>query len=228
MKNSHKGETGIVVGNGPSLAETPRSFLESYPRICCNHYHCRCMLDMDEYPDLPAPTYWSQLGANQVQTQEQREHYYSAIEAAEAAFVNRLVADKFPQDNVHGIFSRQDVEPGSFAKRQFSFEPLEYVGIGYTQTYISLQLAYYLGFTTVLIVGLDSSYRADPDKRHYYEDRPHNSDEPYGGHERFEKGSNFVFALSRQAYERDNRRIINLSPATFETVFEKGSVEQWI
>lgn len=226
LRNRHEGETGIVIANGPSLLDVPTGFLDQYPTIGCNHMGCACE---DSYY---SPTYWDQLGLNQVKTEEQREHYYPAIEQAEAAFVNRFVEHKFPFDNVYGIISRGALGrelPQPHGNRTFSTDALDAVGIGFTQTYISFQIAYMLGFDTVLVVGLDNDYGDGPNRDHYYDvedDGVIHLGSPYSNEE-FQEGSDFMFFLARKAYEADGRRIINLTPESKAYSLERGDLEDW-
>lgn len=220
---THKGETGLVIANGPSLDDVPFGLLNKYVKVACNHYGCAC----EHNAFLPQPEYWSQTGLNQVQTAEQRKHYHPAIEGARLAFVNKYVVKAFPQDNVVGILSRKAQGIPTNDNQAFSKDPLHAVGIGFTQTYINLQIAYWLGFETVLIVGLDNDYEADPNKRHFYPDAEHNSDPPFHGNEKQAAGSNYVFGLAREAYEADGRRIINLTPTDKTPALEMGRLEDW-
>jgi len=216
--NKHKGPC-IVVANGPSLTDVPVEFFDKYPTIGCNHFGCACEHTFYH------PTYWSQLGLDQVDTEEKRKHYYPAIENAELAFVNRAMRDKFPQENIVGILGRD--ETGFKQGRAFSIDILSRVGVGYTQIYISLQIAYWLGFTTALLVGLDNDYNADPGKRHFYEDKEHNSCEPFHGNEGAKLGSDFVLGLARAAFEADNRRIYNLTPTKNTPSLRMGKLRDW-
>ena len=84
-----------------------------------------------------------------------------------------------------------------------------------------LQVMYYLGFEKVLCVGLDNDYGADPDKLHFYPNDPRFATEPGMGRKVFQKGSNYVFGLAKEAYENDGREIINVNE-TNNTPFEKG------
>lgn len=225
----HRGETGLIIGNGPSLKDVSFDFLNRHIKIACNHYGCAC--DHNKY--LPQAEYWSQLGYNQVQTMRQREHYYPAIEGARLAFVNKHMIGQFPQDNVVGILSRNGLGlpmPGPHGNRAFSGDPLYAVGVGFTQLYVNFQIAYWLGFETLLIVGLDEGYEAAQKKygqRHFYPDAAHNSAPPYHGEQGFIDGSNYVFGLAKEAFEADGRRIINLSNPTMDRVFEKGNIEDY-
>ncbi len=104
---------------------------------------------------------------------------------------------------------------------------------GYTVTFAALQLAFFMGFSTVVIVGMDHRYRylGLPNEPHALQGPDPNHFDPsyFSGHtwdnpdlansERF-------YAMARSAYEADKRRIIDCSVNGACTVFEKGRLEE--
>jgi len=218
LKDIHAGETGLIVANGPSLADVPPAFLEKYPSMGMN----RIYLPINGYRFQP--WYYCILGYDQLDAEEKRAVYRDVIKNARAAFVNREFAHMF-EGNVYPISGRD--ESGRRQGHKFSFEPLRRVGVGFTNTYVAMQLMYYLGFKTVLIVGLDNDYTAAAQK-HYYPDAPDLVAESPHGDEGFQEGSNYVFHLARQAYEASGRRLINLTPTDKTPTLKMGRLEQWL
>lgn len=104
---------------------------------------------------------------------------------------------------------------------------------GYTVTFAALQLAFFMGFSEVVIVGMDHrySYSGLPNEPHVLKGRDPNHFDPsyFSGHtwdnpdlassERF-------YAMARSAYEEDGRRIIDCSVDGACTVFEKSRLEE--
>ena len=64
LKNSHEGETCIVIGNGISLKDVPLEFLKSHPSLGCNR-----IFMLEDF----IPTYYSLSGNTQVEGLEQLE-----------------------------------------------------------------------------------------------------------------------------------------------------------
>jgi len=226
--NLHKGETGIVVANGPSLEEVPVEFLERYVTLGCNRITAM-------YPEF-VPTYYSCIGWNQVNTEERRATIYPALEdeRCRAAFMNRMWVHEFPYEKVHSILGGRYYGLEEIQLRGFSMSPLELVGLGFTMTYVLLQIAFYMGFETILIVGLDHYYPPDSSKKHFYDDSafpdfeiapgPLYRDDPA----MWKRGADAVFMLSEEMYVRNGRDVINLTRNSQCTIFRKEDLSDWL
>ncbi len=104
---------------------------------------------------------------------------------------------------------------------------------GYTVTFAALQVAFYMGFRSVAIVGMDHSYAYEggPNEPRQLEGADPNHFDPsyFSGHtwdnpdlansERF-------YAMARDAFEADDRRIIDCTVGGACTVFEKARLEE--
>jgi hypothetical protein len=227
FENIHAGETAIIIGNGPGLASVPVEFLRKYPSFGCNRI-------TQMYPGF-VPTYYSCIGMNQLMKPEQRVTIYPAIldDRCEAAFINRLMIHHFRHPKVFSILSRALYLPGlpAMEKAGFSSDPLNQTGIGATQTFIALQIAFYMGFETALIVGMDYGYPGGPQK-HFYkdEDVPEFEVAPgrhYKNNAQWQAASDIVMNNALVAYTKSGRKIVNLSEPTECTIFERGRIEDW-
>lgn len=115
----------------------------------------------------------------------------------------------------------------------FSLNPHEFFYAGGTVIFLALQLAYYLGFKEVIILGLDHTYRKDDykNKKHggyFYNttggDNAHFDQEytPEGVDvhvdlEAMEHG----YVIAKNIFEKSGRKILNASPNTMLDIFEK-------
>ena len=104
---------------------------------------------------------------------------------------------------------------------------------GYTVTFAALQVAFFMGFSTVVIVGMDHhyDYTGLPNEPHVLKGRDPNHFDPsyFTGHtwdnpdlansERF-------YAMARTAYEAEGRRILDCTVNGACTVFEKARLEE--
>lgn len=204
-KNKHKGETCIIVGNGPSLRYVPLHFLNQYPTFGSNRIYLHFL-----------PKYY--VCVNPLVLEQNR------------AEINPLPCVKFVRSGM-GV----DGFPlYSTRGRAFSMEPDLWIYEGYTVTFVSLQLAYWMGFTTVLLVGVDHRYKyqGKPNECHQLTgDDPNHFDPAYfrgqlWNNPDLEK-SESAYRLAKETYERDGRRIINLTEGTALDVFPLGDLERY-
>lgn len=223
LKDSHKGETGLVVANGPGLAKVSDEFLSSYPSFGCNRISAR-------HPGY-CPTYYVGMGFNQLDTPEKRKDIEVFITDArcEVMFINRHWVHEYAYPKVLSVLGGRAYGAKDSNLRDFSFNPLHYMGIGYSIVYCSLQIAYYMGFTTILLVGMDHTYEGA--QGHFYPDDKYPEFEKAPGPytpKAWQNGANMVFTLANDAYRKNKRRIINLSEPTACEVFERGRIEDWM
>ena len=93
---------------------------------------------------------------------------------------------------------------------------------GETIIFPCLQIAHLMGFETVLLVGLDHT----GDGTHF-----HPAYDQWGGKRTYKQDIATVdkcFQVARDEYEKSGRRIINLTPGSKCTVFEKQELSKWL
>jgi hypothetical protein len=114
--------------------------------------------------------------------------------------------------------------------REFSLDPAAGLWEGATVTYVALQLAYYMGFDPVILIGVDHSFATKGPAHKEITSRgddPNHFDARYFG-----KGfrwnlpdldtSEIAYQLARAAYEADGRTVIDATVNGRLTVFEKA------
>lgn len=146
-EDSHKGERCVIVGNGPSLKKMNLSFLRKEK--------------------------W--IGTNRIYLGFQQWNIYCTYYLA----VNRHVIEQCHQDiqnlacprflNFEGAPYLQQQEQLLFinsreGKDFFGTHLADGLTTGATVTYVALQLAYIMGFTTVILIGVDHSYPEQPEQ----------------------------------------------------------------
>ena len=198
MKDRHKGETCVITGMGPSFADVPNEFLKSYVTFGVNK------IWLKEF----TPTYyaatdpWMNPYTRQMDEMHCRDYFLLP------SFANRVGGSTLV------IY---DID----APEEFSNDPREGMPKGYgTVIYFALRFAYLMGFTTVLLVGLD----------HTGDEHFHPAYDVWGAKRTYKwnkKGVERGFQLARDEYEADGRRIINLTPGSKCDVFEKEDIRQW-
>jgi hypothetical protein len=220
----HKGETGLVVANGPSLENVPIEFLKSYITLGCNRITALA-------PEF-VPNYYACLGHTQIDTGAKRETMIPMLMHPDlkAAFLNRLYIHLFPMEHVYSILGGRFY--GIEETRFFSFDPLNITGLGYTMTFVLLQIAFYMGFERVLLVGLDHNY-PDSSKKHFYDDSEFPDFEIAPGpvyewdNEKWQGGANIILSMANEVYNEQGREIINITSDSHCEVFRQEALSKW-
>jgi hypothetical protein len=218
LKDRHRGKTMLVIGNGPSLNETPLSDFAHvpsvgmnkidmiYPRttwrpevvVCLNNLVARQNQDSFAASDIPTFVAWKS------------RWYMRAKNRKKLNFFNTTLSNTFSTDVVQGF--------GSSA----------------TVTYVALQMAYWMGADTVIILGVDHSFkyvgpelsyqkREGPDTNHF--------DSNY-----FKAGTYWAtpdleqcekdYRLARDAFQTDGRNVYDATVGGKLDIFEKISIDR--
>lgn len=208
----HLGETGIVLCNGPSLNRVDFDLIRGYPIF----------------------------GLNKIYLAFRRFRFYPRYFVA----VNRLVVEQGISEIEHIpcikflpleiCVDLKWVPPLAFLMR--TKHPQEHfykdvgrgVNEGSTVTYVALQIAYYMGFSRIIILGMDHKYS--------YVGRPHDEtlldgDDPNHFDPKYFSGmlwnnpdlfaSEESYRVARWCYSQDGRRIIDSTEGGMCPVFEK-------
>ena len=214
LRDTHKGETCLVVGNGPSLKKIPKDFLKKYPTFGTN----RCYLS----PHGFLPRFYVAVNPLVV------EQYLGEILQLDVEEMFLPASLQIAGGSAHYLKS-------IYGPPFFSRDASEGIHEGWTVTYVCLQIAYYMGFSTVLLVGVDHRYEyqgmpneeqiaVGPDPNHF-------SPDYFTGGVKWNlpdlEMSEVSYRLAREAFEKDGRRIVNLTPGTALDVFEKQNWRKW-
>lgn len=217
----HKGQTALIVGNGPSLDISPLMKLAAkYTTLAANKIY-----DSHVHPSF-VPNYWTCI--DDLMLTDCVPWLLAHPEFTAERFVPRHI----PLVGSHGLNTVVDIG--------FSADASEKVYLGGTVTYVNLQLAKYMGFSTVLLVGVDHNYPkaaaegrpgskmiadgADPD---HFRGKTGAYFSPGKLYNRPELGAveKHFFPLARKAF---GGQVFNLTPGSAEAVFEKQSWSKWL
>lgn len=211
MRNSHAGERCVIVGNGPSLKQMDLSGLRSEVTFGLNRGYLL-------FQKLGFGTTY--LVAINVHVVEQFAP--EILAESSTVFVSWHARNSLPRGH-RAILIRQAPGP------RFSTDPARGMWGGATVTFAALQLAYHMGFSEVVLIGVDHSFTT-PGPAHQLVtstgDDPNHFDPNYFG-----KGvrwelpnlelSEVAYRLARTAYESDGRRIVDATLGGKLTVFPK-------
>ena len=143
--NHHKGETCLIVGNGPSLNDIPDELLEKYISFGCNRI-------WERYE----PTYYFACDS---WVPEENPFEYCSLRSP--IFVPSPGMDEWGADY------RFKHRPGTMWLKDVDENYLNDPGIQYIGTpHAMLQVAYFMGFQEFLLVGMDNT--GGP-AHHFYE-----------------------------------------------------------
>lgn len=207
-KDKHAGETGLVIGNGPSLKTVSLDFLIKYPSFGTNGIY-----RLQGF----TPTYYTAVNPLVIQ---------------QFGGIKDLKCQKFLAERFAWEFDALPLHSAGIPV--FSKQPDDWIYEGHTVTFVALQIAYYMGFSTVLLVGVDHkfTYEGRPNQQLYMAgDDPNHFDPDYFKGKAWNapdlERSAQAYRLARAVYEADGRRIINLTEPTEEPIFERGNLHDW-
>jgi hypothetical protein len=115
---------------------------------------------------------------------------------------------------------------------RFSSNALRQLWVGGTVSYLSMQLAYYMGFTEVYLIGFDHSYEIPEDVKTYKTEILSNSDDPnhfvpsyfgkgYRWHDPQVERMELSYQKAKKFFEADNRIIKNATAGGHLEVFNR-------
>jgi hypothetical protein len=211
IKNSHVGERCVIIGNGPSLNETDLSLLKHEITFGLNRIYL--MFDKLGFDT----TY--HVVVNQLVVEQCKDDFI-ALNAPlftttpsrkylagrpQTGYLNKIVGPRFSRNVSHGVWE------------------------GATVTYVAMQIAYYMGFKEVVLVGVDHNFVSKGPAHQAVTSQgedPNHFDPNYFG-----KGfkwqlpdletSEIAYEAARQSFEADGRRIVDATVGGKLQVFPK-------
>ena len=211
----HTGKRCFIVANGPSLIKTKLDLLENEYTFGMN----RIYLNFER--SSFRPTY--HVTVNELILEQWPDE------------ISQLKMPKFLNWNRRSFYGEPDsgtifIKSKMTIKDSFQYDLTRPLVVGATVTFVALQLAYYMGFQKVYLIGLDHNYKDKgiPSKT---ETRSPELDESHFHAQYFPKGfkwqlpdllrSEIEFKISRQAFETDGREVLDATLGGKCKVFKK-------
>ena len=147
LKGSLKNKTVLIVGNGPSLNQTP---LEDFSDVFS--------IGMNKIDLIFDKTNWRPnivLATNRHVIKQQSDYYSKSVIPTFIPWQQRWFSSS--RGNSIKYFDC----PGH---RDFSLDVEEGCGLGHTVTFTALQFAYYMGAARIILVGVDHSFASTGEK----------------------------------------------------------------
>jgi hypothetical protein len=212
-KDLHRGERCFILGNGPSLNDTDLSMLQDEYTFGLNRIYLL-------FPEMGFPT--SFLVAINSLVLEQCAQEIATLPVPK--FLTWRGRRWFgPQEDI--IYLDTDYTPPA----DFSLDVSRRVYEGSTVTYVALQLAFYMGFEQVILIGVDHSFavKGQPNQVVVSKegDRSHFTPEYFGKGFRWQlpdlEASEAAYRMAKGAYEAAGRQVLDGTIGGKLTVFDK-------
>jgi len=214
FRNIHKGEDVVLICNGPSLNNINFNLIQNKVLIGLNNI----FLGFHKFNIYPK--YYLAINKKVIENSKTQ--------------INQLKCIKFTPTYCRNITKNSPlnyylkVNP----KKDFYHDINEGVQEGFTVTYVALQLAYYMGFKKIIIIGLDHKYvfSGEPNKANFLKgkDINHFSD-IYFANQSWDnpdlKNSEKYFRIAKEVFIRDNRQILDCTSKGNCDIFQKSTLE---
>ncbi|MGN1467423.1 MAG: 6-hydroxymethylpterin diphosphokinase MptE-like protein [Ruminococcus sp.] len=149
LKDKHKGEKCFIIGTGPSLTSDDLDVLKENNIPCFGTHRIFTTFETTKW----RPTYYV---AQDYALIENNIDKIKAIEA-EIKILPAYFAEIFGRDKDKMYFVLREYED-SADKIHFSSKINQYICQGFTVAYASIQLAVWMGFSEIYLLGVDHNY----------------------------------------------------------------------
>lgn len=218
FRDIHAGKRCVIIGNGPSLRDTDLSLLRDEYTFGLNRIYLL-------FEKLGFATTFHVVVNRHVV-----EQCVNDFRTIQAPLFTTAPNREFLDDAPGTAYLHHVIGPWPYFSRDVNRGVWE----GYTVTYVAMQLAYYMGFSKVILVGVDHRFAitgppnqliesTGPDMSHF--------DPGY-----FPKGfkwqlpdlsnSEVAYRMARKAFQDDGRRIVNATVGGALTIFPRVSLDE--
>jgi hypothetical protein len=217
FRDCHKGQRCFIIGNGPSLRQTDLSLLKSEVTFGLNRIYLL-------YPELGFKTTYL-VSVNDLVLGQCSEE----IKVLEMPKFITWRARSWFSNDPRTIFVDTDYTglenfTGDASRRMFE---------GFTVTYVALQMAYYMGFQEVILVGVDHNFvsqgHANAAVVSNGDDPNHFSPDYFGKGFKWQlpdlNGSERAYHMAKTAYEAAGRRVLDATVGGRLSVFPKTAYD---
>ena len=212
-RDQHRGKRCFIIGNGPSLRQTDLSLLKDEITFGLNRIYLL-------FPELGFSTTYL-VSVNDLVVEQCAGEIGKLDMPKFITWRARRWLTKDPQT----IF----VDTDYTGPEDFSTDAAGRVFEGFTVTFVALQLAYYMGFEEVILVGVDHNFTTKGPANTAIisdgNDPNHFASNYFGKGFKWQlpdlEGSERAYRLAKQAFEKDGRKIEDATVDGKLTVFPK-------
>ena len=229
LKDSHKGECAFIIGNGPSLKVEDLNLLHEKNIFCFAMNRINLIFDR---------TLWRPSCYIAIDRQLFRDGdttLQSVLnETLPLYLFGDLLYEGVKETNSKTAFFYNQPNSRYIPVQKFSDNMLEYVVDGFTVTYNAMQIAYYMGFSTVYLLGVDFNYSnvtkvdgtitKNSTNATYFDSRYDSNNKNAG----FMDGMLSAYQTAAEFCKTHNFKIINLTRGGNLDVFERDDFDSII
>ncbi len=226
FRDKHRGERCVIIGNGPSLNDLDLTKLSDERTFGVNGiFYAADRMGFD-------PTYYVVEDTSVMRENTARIIAYQAGHKFFPSLYRSLVGER--SGVTYFMMNRGFYEKSSphFCVPRFSTDAARRLFSGQSVTHINLQLAYYMGFTEVVLIGMDFSYVIPSDAERAGDIITSGSDDPNHFHkDYFGKGKTWKdpkldrvlanYQIAKAMFEEDGRRIVNATAGGKLELFDR-------
>lgn len=218
-KNIYRNQKALILCNGPSLNKVDFNMLKEREIFCFGLNKINLLFKKNDFRP-------SSIVAVNPYVIDQNKEFYSETEIP--LFLNKDA--KKIVHNSNAIFIKANAYAGTFSKKPYKGMPQ-----GHTVTYVALQLAYYMGFEKVGLVGADHNFttKGPANKVVKSSDFDSNHFDPnyFAGGVEWQLpdlvASEYYYQIADLVYKENNRKIVNCTEGGDLEIFEKQSLEDF-
>jgi hypothetical protein len=212
LKDKYQGERCFIMGNGPSLRVTDLSRLKNEYTIGLNRIYLA-------FPDMGFPTSFY-LSVNDLVIEQCASEIQALTMPRFVSWRARKWLD--PDENLYFIHT-------TYTGPKFARNATERLWEGGTVTYTALQMAYHLGFSLIILIGVDHNYvtQGKPNETvvSQGDDPNHFHPDYFGKGFRWQlpdiQAWDYSYTVARRAIEEDGREVLDATIGGKLQVFKK-------
>jgi hypothetical protein len=213
LHNSHAGERCFIIGNGPSLRQTDLTKLRGEFTFGLNRIYL----------------IFSELGFTTSCLVSVNDLVLEQCEVE----IKALPMPKYLTWRARSLFSDDPqtvfLDTDFTGPENFSHEASGRIFEGFTVTYVALQLAFHMGFSQAILIGVDHNFTTQGPANQAIvsqgEDPNHFSPNYFGPGFKWQlpdlEGSERAYKLAKNAYENNGRRVLDATIGGKLTIFPK-------
>ena len=218
FRGRHEGEDCFIIGNGPSLNDMDLEPLQDYHTFGLNKIYLMAQRGID--------LNLSYLVSVNPLVIEQSAEVFESLDSCDLFLSYGAAVDHVsPLGHVHYLYTG-----GPYA---FQRDLRRRVHEGYTVTYVAMQIAFFMGFERVFLVGVDHSFEAEGDPnetQHMDGDDVNHFDPDYFRGDDWQlpdlEASELSYHLARFFYRRAGRQILDATIDGELDIYPKISYEE--
>jgi hypothetical protein len=212
-RNIHKGERCFIIGNGPSLKQTDLTKLKGEYTFGMNRIYLL-------FPELGFTTSYF-VSINDLVIEQCADEIAALPIPKFIAWHSNRHFQRFPQDMVF-LYT-------TYTGPRFSKDMTGRIWEGATVTNVALQLAFYMGFEKVILIGVDHNFTSKGEANKTVistgDDPNHFSGSYFGKGFRWQlpdlDTSEIGYKLARKAYQKAKREVLDATVGGKLTIFPK-------